>query len=420
MLLKIINKHIPDVVPFAPPEPGIAQLFRLVDVLNPHDLLTKAVSLLHDQHLSALPVLEYGVLVGWLTEARVIQVLEEHGEISNLRVADVLLPIPAILTPNDNYQTILAKLHAHDAELLPVIDGSDRYRGVVTRADVLGSRIGLMKPLRLGGMATPLGVYLTTGAVSGGAGLLGLLLTGVVMYLQLWLVQMVVVIISALLYHATRIPLFAQMYQLLTEQSVSVSSSSFLLLSLLTSAIIIIGFAALLRYMPGLSGFHAAEHQTVNAIEAGERLTVDNIAHMSRVHPRCGTNYWGLLSLTYVGIVLLGMILSSKVGQDFLPIIVLLLFVFALLVLIKWRKIGGWIQEHITTRPANQREIESGIIAAQQVMQRYARSTVLTPRPLQRLWNMGLIQVMIGALFTSLLLDLLANPLDYFIKFLVK
>jgi uncharacterized protein YqhQ len=61
--------------------------------------------------------------------------------------------------------------------------------------------------------------------------------------------------------------------------------------------------------MPGvreLWRYHGAEHKAVNAAESGLKLTAENAATMSRVHPRCGTvmAFWGMvggmLSRSYV------------------------------------------------------------------------------------------------------------------------
>jgi uncharacterized protein YqhQ len=37
--------------------------------------------------------------------------------------------------------------------------------------------------------------------------------------------------------------------------------------------------------------YHGAEHKTINALEAGQELTVDNVLAASRLHPRCGTSF---------------------------------------------------------------------------------------------------------------------------------
>ncbi len=47
--------------------------------------------------------------------------------------------------------------------------------------------------------------------------------------------------------------------------------------------------------------YHGAEHKTIFCYEHGEELTVENIRHQSRFHPRCGTSF--LILTLLVGIV---------------------------------------------------------------------------------------------------------------------
>lgn len=52
--------------------------------------------------------------------------------------------------------------------------------------------------------------------------------------------------------------------------------------------------------------YHGAEHKTIFAFEAGEDLTVANVAKYSRLHPRCGTSF--LLIVMLVSIVIFSLI----------------------------------------------------------------------------------------------------------------
>ncbi|WP_298432330.1 DUF1385 domain-containing protein [Geobacter sp.] len=52
--------------------------------------------------------------------------------------------------------------------------------------------------------------------------------------------------------------------------------------------------------------YHGAEHKTIFAFEAGEELTVENVARYSRLHPRCGTSF--LLIVMLVSIVIFSLI----------------------------------------------------------------------------------------------------------------
>ena len=48
--------------------------------------------------------------------------------------------------------------------------------------------------------------------------------------------------------------------------------------------------------------YHGAEHKTIFCYENGEDLTVENVRHQSRFHPRCGTSFLVLMLL--IGIVI--------------------------------------------------------------------------------------------------------------------
>ncbi|GAB4453203.1 MAG: DUF1385 domain-containing protein [Armatimonadaceae bacterium] len=46
-----------------------------------------------------------------------------------------------------------------------------------------------------------------------------------------------------------------------------------------------------MEYVYRVFQYHGAEHKAINALEAGEPLTVENAAAASRLHPRCGTSF---------------------------------------------------------------------------------------------------------------------------------
>ena len=48
--------------------------------------------------------------------------------------------------------------------------------------------------------------------------------------------------------------------------------------------------------------YHGAEHKTIHAYEAGEKLTVENVQKHSTLHPRCGTAF--LLIVMIVSIIM--------------------------------------------------------------------------------------------------------------------
>ena len=48
--------------------------------------------------------------------------------------------------------------------------------------------------------------------------------------------------------------------------------------------------------------YHGAEHKSIHCYEAGEELTVENVRHHTRLHPRCGTSF--LLIVMIVSIII--------------------------------------------------------------------------------------------------------------------
>ena len=252
-------------------------------------------------------------------------------------------------------------------------DGTLHYLGLLSRSDLVEEMSRPFRPPQIGGLATPTGVYLTTGSVSGGAGTAALLGSGAALWASHTL--------SAL----TLNPL-----QLWAKQSSGIAGAivgSDAAALLLPMAL----YLVLVRLSP-IAGYHAAEHQVVHAIERGEPLLVENVRAMPRVHPRCGTNL--VAGLTLFG--LLGSLLPALI-QHFVPSLSEIGWVLAgLIALTSWRAAGAWLQQYVTTRPASVTQIESGIRAAREVLARHSRAPDAIPRPHQRLWRLGFLQIMLG------------------------
>jgi len=418
----------PIAVPLA--SPRAAQLLRMTPMLTAFDSLSRVVHLLQHEQLSALPVMDGALLIGWVTESRVTDVLAMGEEsAAPLVVADIASAPPLALAPAADLTVMLEAFQACRQTLLPVVNEGGVYLGCVARADLLAALLGKYPIPKIGGMATPLGVYLTTGRVSGGAGLAGLLLAGAMMAAMLWLIETALILAALWLYQHTHLAFFLQMTYPLGVNGpaflgVSAPPMSPLLeaISYLATSGLLVGIFLLgLRVLPLMAGYHAAEHQTVNALERGEPLHPDQVARMPRVHPRCGTNLWALLSLSYLASGLACMLMTTEVARANLPAVMVGLVWAMIAIVLSWRRIGGWLQEHITTRRASAREIASGIRAGHEVLARHLTAgSLLPPTGWQRLWQMGLAQVLFGALLMGYLLQLLDKPLDVFAHYLLK
>ncbi len=251
---------------------------------------------------------------------------------------------------------------------------------------------------RLGGMATPLGVYLTDGVRSGGVGFWGLALTGALLLIMGLVSQLAISFFGGLLDSSyTRLvagrPSWDRGFAPIRDLSSSVSEALPVLFVLIC-----------LRMLP-LSGTHAAEHQVVHCVEQGMPLTPDHVRSMPRVHPRCGTNL--LVGLHLFLMVFLG-VFGAGVAARWDPFQSSLLgaILAAPVTLIYWRRVGAFMQYWLATKPATDRQIQSAIRAAREVLLRRAEAPWAGAgrfRVVRRIWNMGFVQVMCGFTLAYLL-----------------
>ncbi len=244
-------------------------------------------------------------------------------------------------------------------------------------------------PPRLGGMATPLGVYLHDGVSSGGTGFWGLVLTGMTMSALALIAQLLAHCVSRLA--AAHIPALGGWESRLPYGLPS-------LLTALSPELPLPLVFLLLRLIP-LSGTHAAEHQAVHCVERRLPLTLATVRAMPCVHPRCGTNIFAGFSL-FLLLFLSVFSVTQSARWQLLDSVTLAAAVSGPATLIYWRRLGGWVQFWFATRPATDSQIAGAIRAAEQVLARHQerleRRRPLRFLPLRRLWTMGLAQILLG------------------------
>ena len=103
---------------------------------------------------------------------------------------------------------------------------------------------------------------------------------------------------------------------------------SALLMSLMEGVIkilIFLGYIVLISNIKDIKRtymYHGAEHKTINCLEAGEDLTVENIKKHSRIHKRCGTSF-----LIFVILISILLFMFIRVETVALRILVRLLLV---------------------------------------------------------------------------------------------
>jgi CBS domain-containing protein len=262
----------------------------------------------------------------------------------------------------------LLTLERYDFAALPVIDEVGRYIGLISRADVVSAISGNIRPPMVGGMATPFGVYLTDGRLSGGVSSLALFMTGLILSVCLIGAQLLLTFLAGLINPEWGVMSLSGRASQLSGDS----SGVFELLATIGQSLLLF---AIIRLLP-LSGYHAAEHQTVHAIERGLPLEIEYVAKMPRAHPRCGTNLAILGSLMLIGFQHL-----PGFGPEYILPVLIFTFFF-------WRAFGTFIQEVFTTRPATKEQLQSGIDAAKELMSKYQAQPFAAPsKPLQLLNN---------------------------------
>jgi hypothetical protein len=382
------------------PAPGtVGALTRYARALSPVDRIAVAHDALRKSLGGALCVAFGGRIIGMLTLNALNRSLSHPAWSGTSQLAaeplSLLLAGPEpVLTIADVFQIAESEPltaarsffeEQPDAPLIGIVNAGGAYVGILLRADLVSADLGNLTPARVGGMATPLGVYLTDGIVQGGAGNLGLALTGASMSALFFVASMATNYAFLGLERQTGFDLtriLALTFMSLSPGDVRIMAED------ITHVLAVPIMLVLLRLVP-IAGFHAAEHQTVHAMERGEPLVPDTVKRMPRAHPRCGTNLVAAVCIFNAAMaVMFGM--TSSIIQSVVPAIIITITL--------WRPVGTFLQNYLTTRPASPRQIESGIRAGKQVMERFISGGIeRNATVFQRIWNMGLVQIMIGA-----------------------
>ncbi len=144
-----------------------------------------------------------------------------------------------------------------------------------------------------------------------------------------------------------------------------------------------IAYMALIGLLPDIKRvwmYHGAEHQTINAVEDGRILTVDNVQRQSIQHPRCGTSF--MVTLVAISILVFALMGRPSMELRVLSRIVLLPVIAGIgyeFIMITARHRGNlvarfvsapgmWFQR-LTTREPDSLQIEVAIAAMDKVLE---------------------------------------------------
>jgi uncharacterized protein YqhQ len=166
-------------------------------------------------------------------------------------------------------------------------------------------------------------------------------------------------------------------------------TGSFVVIEGLIRVTLFIGYLVVISLLPDLRRvfqYHGAEHKTINALEAGEDLTPENVQRYSLIHPRCGTAF-----LLYVMVI--AIFVFAFVGQPawywliasrilLLPVIAGIAYELIRFagrhsdnrILMTLLAPGLWLQR-LTTREPSLDQIEVSISALQEVLRAEGRLT---------------------------------------------
>ena len=329
-----------------------------------------AIEMMREAGQELIPVTQDGKFLGVLTQNSIVRALGSDADKDSPAGEYIEL---ASTIGNSVTGAEALRILEHSSTLV-VVDDHGVVCGLLMPSCFVGTPHTPERPHMVGGMATPFGVYLTTGSVKGGKGGWYLFSTG--MFLMLFFGFGNVAMDRA----THGIP-----------NSIQNTWQFGLAMEVLTSMIMLCIF----RLLP-IAGYHAAEHQVVHALERNEDLTVEVVSRMPRVHPRCGTNL-------AVAVTMFTLITSTPWYGD----LGIRVFVGLFTTLFLWKNVGSFVQFWFTTKKPNERQIASGIAAGNQLLANYATASNRTATPLTRIINSGILHVMAGSSSTLLIIGLI-------------
>ena len=350
-----------------------AALCRRVDPIEESTSIKRAAQEFIDVEIHVLPVVHNGMFVGMLSEFEIIRALSVGMDVF-APVSTLVDRSPEVIYPRATGAEALRMFEASQADAIAVVDDHGGVFGILTPARLMNPPTELHRPKTVGGMATPLGVYLTNGTIGAGVSMWGLFLTGAVMFGLFLVGGLVMTAVAHWVGPPTaNQPWFAAVMEI--------------------GALII--FLLGLRLLP-LAGIHGAEHMVVHAIERGEELTPEVVSRMPRVHPRCGTNL-AVGAMIFLGIM----------SFTWIPDMELRLLLGALVTLVAWRPLGSALQFFVTTKQPTQKQILAGIESGKDLLNKVQDSSNLNPTVFQRILSSGIFQIMLGSLALNLVVYLL-------------
>jgi CBS domain-containing protein len=366
---------------------SLGALMQPVPTVRPYETVGRAVRIMGETRMASLPVVDSrGMLLGAIAADRVRARLL-HADRTDALDEPIrgYMEAPAnVVAPTSSPAEAEQVLAESRSDAAFVADRAGFLMGMVRWHDLVAPYAATRAPIGAGGMATPFGIYLTAGGVQAGVSAGGLIVGGIVLGLMIAASHLLV---GAGCWGADAAwgSGALEVWGRATPPADTGPAALWLGLQAVAGAL----FLLILRASP-LTGNHGAEHQVVHAMERGEPLTPEVVSRMPRVHARCGTN---LIAAVVVFAALMQVFAALRpFGLD----VVAGSLVGAVVAARTWRWVGGFLQQHFTTRPPSRKQLERAIEAAAELRERYARGAQGRVSPLRRLWCMGAPQTALG------------------------
>jgi hypothetical protein len=239
---------------------------------------------------------------------------------------------------------------------------------------------------RISGTAIVGGVHLSSGNY-GTASPLRLFASGLGIVLLLAIGMVLTYLEAALIEHFTGLGLTGRLLGLATSEDSPLQLAAVVLLQVLP----MLNFLIVLRLSP-LSGYHAAEHKVVAALEQYGDISWDQVVEMPRAHPRCGT------------VLLFGVLPALLIAYPLLMVNPLAAVVIAALGWMVRYPVGYFIQQNFTTKPPTPRQLRAGMAAGHRLMELWRQQPNLQVSLARNLWIRGLPQMLAGVIIGQSLL----------------
>lgn len=333
---------------------------------------------LYEQHRTLAAVVSGSRYLGSVSHRSMLRAIE-RGVPLFAPVTEALDPNVPVVDPKTPVGEVLEILEKTGSTGVEIVDGNGHWLGTFVVSSLLTRKDQRPRPRMVGGMATFGGVYLTNGAIGAGAKWYDLMLVGATMAV-LWLVSALATTWIFSLYQAILPSLgFLRAFDFVFQFAIL----------LLPVILFLLG----MRLLP-IAGVHAAEHKVVHAIERGEPLEPDVVDSMPRVHPRCGTNLVMAMLLFFV-FMSIPMAVPGAIQALMAAIFTLMFF----------RPLGTFAQQYFTTKNPSRKQIEMGIRAGNELLDRYSRGEGLNPTLLSRIWSSGILLILASAAATLFLIS---------------